>query len=160
MTQVDSLPSADSCTRLLRALPVFSAFKRTLRDAAPPDTQGWLGALYVVARHEAGVRPSGVADQLMVDLSVASRSITQLEELGYVERTRDPEDGRAWIVHATGDGRARLELVTAGFAQHIRTLLPDWTDDELDSFTAQLRRFGTALIDAAAASDPPEELPA
>ena len=160
MTQVNHLPSVEASARLLRALPAIAAFRRALRDAAPADSHGWLGALFVVARHEDGVRPSHVADHLLVDLSVASRSIAQLEALGYVERTRDPRDGRAWVVHATADGRARLGQLKAGFAEHVRTQLPGWSDTELDEFTGQLRRFGATITYARSAADHNEGLPA
>jgi DNA-binding MarR family transcriptional regulator len=96
----------------------------------------------------------------MVDLSVASRSISQLEELGYVERTRDPADGRAWLVQVTPAGRDRLDQVRIAFAAHVRGLLPGWTDAEVDSIADQLRRFGDTIATANAAADRAEGTPA
>lgn len=152
MTQVNTSaphaterPSIDSCTRLLRAMPAMSAFRRAIRDVAPTDTLGWLGTMVVIARHDAGIRPSAVAEHLMVDLSVASRAIAHLEELSYVERARDPRDGRAWNVQATDAGRARLAELTAGFAQHMRDLLVDWSDADVECFADQLVRFHSSL---------------
>ena len=87
-----------------------------MQDVAPPDAIGWLGALSVIARHEDGIRPSHIADILHIDLSVASRSVTHLEELDYVARERDPEDGRAFIVHVTPAGSVRIEQIAASFA--------------------------------------------
>jgi DNA-binding MarR family transcriptional regulator len=145
MKQVKKLPSVEACTRLLRAWPAVGAFKRTLRDVVSSDAFGWIGALSVIARHDDGIRPSHLADMLHVDLSVVSRSVTQLEELGYVTRERDPEDGRAFVVHVAPAGRERIEQLTTGFAEHISSRLDGWSDVDVDSFTTALRRFGSTL---------------
>lgn len=139
------LPSAAACETLLRAMPAFTALRRTLFQAAPSEARGVLGPLFVVARHEQGIRPTKLAEVVHVDLSVVSRAITQLERLGHVERHRDPADGRAHLVHATDAGRAWLASLTADFAEHLRHQLPGWSDDELTEFAATLARLGTSL---------------
>lgn len=155
--QVDYSPTVDACTRLLRALPAFGAFKRVLRDSTSVEVLGWLGALNVIARHEDGIRASQIADILHQDLSVASRSVTHLVELGYVSRTRDPSDGRASIVHLAPAGRERLDSITAKFAQDVSGRLHGWSDEDVDTFTSLLRRFG-ATLEHAATNDTAKDL--
>jgi len=125
-------------------MPAFTALRRTLYSAAPSDARGVLGALFVVARHD-GLRPTQLAEMLHVDLSVASRTIAQLEQRGHLERHRDPQDGRAQLVHATEDGRAWLQELTTTFAEHLRHQLPGWSDAELTDFAAALARLGSSL---------------
>lgn len=138
-------PTHEHCRALLRALPALGAFKRTLHADAPPECRGWLGAMGVVARHEAGLRPSQVAEILHVDLSVASRALTHLEELGYVRRENDPDDGRATRAHATDAGRAWVNEFADRFAERVQDYLADWDDADVVTLATLLDRFGTTL---------------
>jgi DNA-binding MarR family transcriptional regulator len=126
----------------MRALPALAAFKRAIYADAPPDCRGWLGAMGVVSRHEDGLRPSKVAEILHVDLSVASRALTHLEERGFVRREPDPDDGRASRVHATDEGRAWIGAFADRYATRMQADLADWTDDEVVTLTSLLDRFG------------------
>lgn len=133
--------------RLIRVMPAVSAFRRAMREAAPPETLGWMGTLVVIARHSQGARPSHVADVLMVDLSVVSRAINHLEELGFAVKKRDRSDGRAWIVYATEQGRQKLSEFAEGFSEHVSKKLDGWSDADVDTLAMQLRRFGASMRD-------------
>ena len=138
-------PTHESCLSLLRALPALSAFKRALYADAPPDSRGWLGALGVVARHEDGLRPSKVAEILHVDLSVASRALTHLEEREFVRREADPDDGRATRVHATEAGRAWIREFGERYATRMQHYLAGWRDEDVVTLASLLDAFGTTL---------------
>ncbi|MPV89928.1 MarR family transcriptional regulator, partial [Georgenia ruanii] len=56
-------------------------------------------------------RVAALAEQQLVDPSVASRQIAGLEREGLLGRRPDPEDGRASLVSLTDAGLARLEQV-------------------------------------------------
>ena len=64
-------------------------------------------ALAVIHR-EGDARVSEVAEQLSVDLSVASRQVAALALAGYVDREPDPDDRRATRLRATELGRRVL----------------------------------------------------
>ncbi len=145
MTQASSPPSHDACLALLRAIPAFGAFKRAVYEDAPPDCRGWLGAMGVVARHADGIRPSKVAEILHVDLSVASRALSHLEELGYVRREPDPDDGRATRVHATDAGASWIDEFGHGYATRMQEYLTGWSDADVGTLTDLLHRFGTTM---------------
>lgn len=145
MTQVSTQPTHHACLALLRALPAFGAFKRAVYDDAPPESRGWLGTLGVVSRHQHGIRPSQVAALLHVDLSVASRALSQLEELGYVQREPDPDDGRATRVRATDTGARWLAEFGDGYASRMQDYLAGWVDDDIAALTDLLHRFGTSM---------------
>ncbi|HEU0102360.1 MAG TPA: MarR family transcriptional regulator [Mycobacteriales bacterium] len=91
------------------------------------------------------LRPSALADALHLDLSSVSRQVAALERDGWVSRRRDPGDSRAALLELTPLGRDVLARVRAGRVALLTTLLPDWSDEELADFAAQLHRFRTDL---------------
>ncbi len=67
-------------------------------------------------------------------------------DLGLVDRTPDPEDGRATLLCVSDGGPRRLGDV----ADHRRKLLAerlgDWSADELEAFGAMLRRYNDGAL--------------
>jgi len=90
-------------------------------------------------------RASTLAEMLHVDLSTISRQVAALEREGWVQRERDPADSRAALLDLTDTGRAVLAQVHDTRLAHLDRRLPGWTADELQDFTAQLRRFRADL---------------
>jgi len=102
------------------------------------------------------MRPSAIAEVLHLDLSSVSRQVASLEREGWLFRERDPHDYRAALVDLTPPGRAVLHEVRAASVAHLRRLLPDWHDDELEQFAAQLHRLRTDLARTPDDGDAPE----
>jgi len=76
-----------------------------------------------------------------LDTSTVSRHVAQLDRTGLVERTPDPDDGRAHRVQLTDLGRQRLE---DGFARRRRLLaraFADWRPDDIAHLDRLLDRF-------------------
>lgn len=86
-------------------------------------------------------RLSTLATVLCLDLSTVSRQVPALERQGWVGRERDPEDHRAQLLDLTPLGREVLADVRMSRNDVLRRLLPDWTDQELQTFASQLARF-------------------
>lgn len=145
MPTATSTPSLDTCAALLRAAPAIGAMRRMIYRTAPPEARGWIGALGIVARHPDGLRGSDVADLLHVDLSVASRHLSDLETLGLVERAPDPTDGRARLQHVTPAGHTWIEAFSEQFAIELQSRLVGWTDADLAALTGLLHRFGVSI---------------
>jgi DNA-binding MarR family transcriptional regulator len=110
------------------------------RRAVPEHPPARLQALGVIARGEA-VRVSDIAEQLRIDLSVASRQVAVLEASGWVTRTTDPADGRARTLATTEAGRAVLTDTLARMADAYTGVLEGWSDDELDALQTVLARL-------------------
>jgi DNA-binding PadR family transcriptional regulator len=97
---------------------------------------------------------SRLAEMLDISLSNASGVIDRLEERGFVERVRVPDDRRVVHVRATEAGRGLLVQAEGLKDEMIQAVL-----DRLD--TAQLERVAAALDDLAVAAtevfsaDPP-----
>ena len=79
-----------------------------------------------------GVMTMGrLADLLGVSLSNASGLIDRLEERGYVERTRVPEDRRIVMVRVTNAGTRLIEENDALSDELMRDVLARFSPDEL-----------------------------
>ncbi len=80
-----------------------------------------LHILYTLQRN--GEMPmSRLADVLQVSLSNATGLIDRIEERGFIERTRVPEDRRVVLIRVTDAGRAMLEEVDAIGSDLLRTV--------------------------------------
>jgi DNA-binding MarR family transcriptional regulator len=56
-----------------------------------------------------GLRQVELADQLELEPITLCRIVDRLEEAGLVERTRDPDDRRAWRLHVTAEAQPLIE---------------------------------------------------
>lgn len=56
-----------------------------------------------------GINQGGLADLLEVEPITLCRMIDRLEEAGLVERRRDPQDRRAWLIFITDKARPMIE---------------------------------------------------
>ena len=68
---------------------------------------------------------SRLAGLLDVGLPNATGIVTRMEELGYVERTRDERDRRVVLVRATARGREVAEELEDLRRRHLRDLVPE-----------------------------------
>ena len=66
-----------------------------------------------------GLRQVELADMLELEPITLCRIVDRLEEAGLVERTRDPEDRRAWRLHVTTKAQPLIEKLQAIGAQLI-----------------------------------------
>lgn len=110
-----------------------------------PDLQP---AAYLLLGHlaEAGpARSSALVEAIGIDKGAISRQVQHLTELGLVERTPDPVDGRASLLSATDDARRRLREVAAQRRAQLSERLAGWTDEELTSLVDELARYNAAL---------------
>jgi DNA-binding MarR family transcriptional regulator len=88
-----------------------------------------------------GARVSQVADELQVDLSVASRQVAGLHAAGYVKRIPDPRDGRSQMLELTAAGKRALRKAQALSCAALERATEHWTDDEIEILVSALRRL-------------------
>ncbi|WP_324274581.1 MarR family winged helix-turn-helix transcriptional regulator [Blastococcus brunescens] len=101
------------------------------------------------------LRQGALADLVHADPSTVSRHVTLLVEQGLVRRAADESDGRASNLVVTDAGRAQLDKLRAEREAYLGQVTADWTDDELQTFTALFDR----LLDGIAATLPSDALP-
>jgi len=103
---------------------------------------------YLVLTHLAAVgssRSSAIADAFDMDKGAISRQVQHLTELGLIERTPDPADGRAALLTVTDDARRRMEDVQRHRRKYLDERLGDWSDDDLRLFVDMLARYNGSL---------------
>ncbi|SHE59157.1 MarR family winged helix-turn-helix transcriptional regulator [Streptoalloteichus hindustanus] len=142
--------------RQLRALGQLSqtALHRTWRNdlGLHPAAAGLLAEL--ARRGEC--RITELAHRRMVDVSVISRQIAQLERVELVARRPDPGDRRVALVHATEHGLQTLDRWRCEQVDALREALDDWDEPAvreacatLGAINDQLRRSLTRTTEPA-----------
>jgi len=85
----------------------------TVRSDAPDLTARQLAVLMTVRLQPAPHTVRGLASTLNVGKPAITRALDTLSRLGFVQRRRDPKDGRNVFVERTEKGDAFLELLGA-----------------------------------------------
>ena len=129
----------------LRPLARAAVCRRHQVGAVHPDLQP---ASYLMLGHLAEhgpMRSSSIAEVFEIDKGAISRQVQHLVDLGLVDRTPDPADGRATLVSASDDAVRRLAEITAHRRRFLDERLSDWSDEELIGFVEVLGRYNAAL---------------
>lgn len=115
--------------------------------AVHPDLQPVSYLMLGYLLHDGPVRASALSVAFDMDKGSVSRQVQTLLDLGLLDRTPDPADGRATLLSVSDEGRRRL----ADVADHRRKLLAerlgDWSEADLDQFVGLLSRYNAALSD-------------
>ena len=91
------------------------------------------------------LRASTLADHFAMDKASVSRQVQHLLDLGLVDRTPDPADGRATLLSVSDEGLRRLKDVSSHRRKLLDERLADWTDEELADFATVLARYNATL---------------
>lgn len=89
----------------------------TVRSDAPDLTARQLAVLMTVRLQPAPHTVRGLAAALNVGKPAITRALDTLSRLGFVQRRRDPKDGRNVFVERTEKGDAFLEQLSATIMQ-------------------------------------------
>lgn len=87
------------------------------------------------------LRVTELAGCTNLDTSTVSRHVAQLDRAGLVERTPDPEDGRAHRVQLTADGSEQLQTALARRRALLTRALDDWSPTDIADLDRLLGRF-------------------
>ena len=101
----------------------------TLRRSAPPHR----------------LSPGDLIESTMVTSGTMTNRIDQLEKAGLVERIRNPEDGRGFLISLTDKGFA---LIDAAVTEHVATqaaLVSGLSGEDRAALNALLRKFTAGL---------------
>ena len=100
-----------------------------------------LSAALVTIETHGPLTPSELADREQIKRPTATRIVAKLEQLGYVTRTQDPDDRRAWLVATTAEGRELLRRLRTRKTAYLAKRLDNLDADEI----ATLDRAATIL---------------
>jgi DNA-binding MarR family transcriptional regulator len=136
---------------LERELAVFlrraRAFSVELSREVHPELEPAAYGLFVRLEETGPQRATELAAFFGVGKATVSRQLRALQELGLIARSPDPADGRASLVHLTGEGRERFSRVRdARRAEYVRKLAA-WDRTEVAELARLLHQLNT-LSDA------------
>lgn len=123
---------------LYSLMSIGRALRQRLQgDSVDPGTF-WL--LKGLAAHPA-LRVTELATFANLDASTVSRHVQQLHRTGLIERTPDPDDGRAQRVALSDRGREVLQQAMEQRRAILTRSLRDWDTSEIETFDRLLTRF-------------------
>ncbi len=99
-----------------------------LRPGGRPPTKdiemhGEINALHVLHHHPEGMTPTALARACRVSTARITKTISQLEGRGLVERQASPKDRRSVIVRLTSDGEAEFGRRVGEIDKHVAGVL-------------------------------------
>jgi DNA-binding MarR family transcriptional regulator len=133
-------------TEAVRALEaefgeLITRFRRIISENADRLSPGLLPGAYkvftTIVRRES-VTLSALAETLMADKGQISRTVRELEQLGLIQRTPDPDDGRSSLLSPTSEGLERLARARAPQESSLLTALEDWPLGDIRNLTRLL----------------------
>lgn len=122
----------------MRAL--FMQAKNRHRAMEKTPEHGRISVLFVLGK-VGPMRASALAKEVQLDLSTVSRHLRVLEEEGYVVKSADPDDKRAFQVGVTERGHDFVERFWVERVTAIRDALATWPADDVRVLTKLLDRF-------------------
>jgi DNA-binding MarR family transcriptional regulator len=117
-----------------------AASGRLGREAHPDLTAAAYGLLVHLAergRH----RPTEIAEHMGIASPVVSRRLQLLETLGLMERFPVPNDGRAYLVGLTDEGRHRVAEVQDVRSRRLGELVESWPERDVRTLAELLAKF-------------------
>jgi DNA-binding MarR family transcriptional regulator len=128
---------------------VVGRINRRIRPTNPELSYGQVSALSSIVRL-GPLRPGDLARLESITAPSATRLIGGLEAAGFVTRTVDPADGRAFFIEASESGAEAVLRARAQRADLLKQLLVDKTDEEI-----ALIAVGIEVLEAASQETPP-----
>src|SRR4051812_10147634 len=117
-----------------------AASGRLGREAHPDLTAAAYGLLAHLAdrgRH----RPTEIAEHLGIASPVVSRRLQLLETLGLIERFPVPNDGRAYLVGLTDEGRHRVAEIQDIRSRRLGELVESWPERDVRTLAELLAKL-------------------
>jgi DNA-binding MarR family transcriptional regulator len=141
-------------TEAVRALEgefseLIARFRAVIAENAHRVSPGMLPGAYkvftTIVRRER-ITLSTLAELLVADKGQVSRTVRELEGLGLIERTPDPEDGRSSLLSPTTEGLERLAAARAPHDGATMRALDEWSLDDIRTLARMLHALnaGTA----------------
>ena len=138
-----SLPASydEPATAEEAVMVTLARLGRRMRQRMPGEELDFGTILLMKALLRGPLRLTDLAAAVELDASTVSRQVRQLEDRGLVERTGDPDDGRASRVAVSDLGRTLLEEGAARSRATVSGLLASWDDAEREQLRVLLARL-------------------
>ena len=117
------------------------ALSTRLAAALHPDLDGAAYGLLALLQDAGPLRASDLVTRLGLDKSTVSRQVANLVDLGLVDRTADPEDGRALVLTPSTEGASRLARIREARRARWEADLADWPTSDVARLAELLNRL-------------------
>jgi DNA-binding MarR family transcriptional regulator len=125
---------------------LMTEFRRVYAQSAEAVSPGMLPGTFKVLsliQRCGSTTVSGLAERLTADKGQVSRSVSELEDLGLVERTADAADGRIKLIAVTAEGQSRLEKARLPYEGRLHDVLKEWPIESIERLTGLLHALAT-----------------
>jgi DNA-binding MarR family transcriptional regulator len=122
--------------------------RRVIRErshAVHPDLQSSSYLMLSWLDQHGAQRASAMAEAFGIDKGAISRQVQHLLDLGLVDRSPDPADGRATLVSASAEASVRIAEVNDDRRRWLDERLGDWPDHDVSEFLRMLASYNAAL---------------
>lgn len=109
-------------------------YAQTAEAVSPGMLPGTFKVLSLIQRC-GSTTVSGLAERMTADKGQVSRSVSELEDLGLVERVADEADGRIKLISLTAEGQRRLEHARLPHEGRLTGVLADWPIESIENLT-------------------------
>lgn len=147
--KIDDTPEARAAA--VRALEsefseLITHFRRVITENANRVSPGLLPGAYkiftTIARCER-VTVSTLSERMLMDKGQVSRTVRELEDLGLIERSADPADGRSFLLQLTREGEERLTAARLPQEGRLLRTLEDWSLTDIGNLTRLLHALAS-----------------
>jgi DNA-binding MarR family transcriptional regulator len=94
-----------------------------------------------------GISQERLSTNLFINKAATARAIGRLEKLGYVKRTRDPNDSRAYIVTLTAKGLEMRNFIKTKLIYWTQTISSGLTTAEVDDLVQKIKKMTMNALD-------------
>ncbi|MDC3412211.1 MarR family transcriptional regulator [Aquibacillus sp. 3ASR75-11] len=122
---------------------------RRLTTIASKKTNGNLDRAAYLLLHQLSIKGTAgvktLAFELQLDISTVSRQAAALEQKGYVSKSPNPLDLRAYFYQITESGKKEWMKYKQARLDKISELLSEWSDEERKNFGQLLKKFNDEI---------------
>ena len=117
------------------------AISSRLAGQLHPDLDGAAFGLLALLQDSGPLRASDLVARLGLDKSTVSRQVASLVGLGLVDRSADPDDGRAQVLTPSEEGAARLAQIRDARRGRWEADLGHWPAEDVATLAELLHRL-------------------
>jgi DNA-binding MarR family transcriptional regulator len=117
------------------------AISSRLAGQLHPDLDGAALGLLALLQDDGPLRASDLVARLGLDKSTVSRQVASLVGLGLVDRSADPDDGRALVLTPSDEGAARLAQIRDARRERWEADLGHWPAEDVAALAGLLHRL-------------------
>lgn len=110
-----------------------------------PDLQPGAYLMLGHVRRHGPLRAAALCEVFDLDKAAVSRQVQHLLDLGLIDRTPDPGDGRATLLAVSEAGAEAMRVVSEQRRRGLDERLAGWPAADIEDFAARLARYNEAL---------------